>query len=42
VTALGYCRLLTLNAGDFARLLSGDVELKAAIDSVARRRLGQN
>ena len=41
VTALGFCRLLTLTAGDFARLLSEDAEMKAAIDSVARQRLGQ-
>ncbi len=42
VTALGFCRLLTLNAADFAKLLSGDAEMKAAIDAVARQRLAQN
>jgi CPA1 family monovalent cation:H+ antiporter len=42
VTALGFCRLLTLNAADFARLLSQDAELNSAIDSVARQRLAQN
>jgi Na+:H+ antiporter len=42
VTALGFCRLLALNTGDFERLLSGDAELKTAIDSVARQRLAHN
>jgi len=42
VTALGFCRLLTLNASDFNRLLAEDPELKEAIDSVARHRLAQN
>jgi CPA1 family monovalent cation:H+ antiporter len=42
VTALGFCRLLTLNAADFAKLLSADAEMKAAIDAVARQRLAQN
>jgi CPA1 family monovalent cation:H+ antiporter len=41
VTALGFCRLLTLNAGDLDRLLSEDAGMKAAIDRVARQRLGQ-
>jgi CPA1 family monovalent cation:H+ antiporter len=42
VTALGFCRLLTLYASDFARLLAEDPELKDAIDTVARQRLAQN
>jgi len=42
VTALGFCRLLTLRASDFAELLGGDAELKDAIDTVARQRLAQN
>ena len=42
VTALGFCRLLTLNASDFNRLLAEDPELKEAINSVARHRLAQN
>jgi len=40
VTALGYCSLLALYAGDFARLLAEDRELKATIDAVAHKRLG--
>jgi monovalent cation:H+ antiporter, CPA1 family len=39
VTALGYCSLLALFAGDFARLLAEDTELKRAIDAVAQQRL---
>ncbi len=39
VTALGFCRLLALNAGDFESLLSGDPEMRAAIHIVARQRL---
>jgi CPA1 family monovalent cation:H+ antiporter len=42
VTALGFCRLLTLNASDFARLLSEDAEMKDAIDSVAQQRLAND
>ena len=38
--ALGYCSLLTLFAGDFARLLAEDSEMKRTIDEVARQRLG--
>lgn len=41
VVALGYCRLLVLNAADFRRLLESDPELKRSIDRVARQRLGQ-
>lgn len=41
VVALGYCRLLVLEVGAFSRLLSGDRELRRAIDRVARQRLGQ-
>jgi monovalent cation:H+ antiporter, CPA1 family len=40
VTALGYCSLLALYAGDFARLLAEDSELKRTIDAVAHKRLG--
>jgi CPA1 family monovalent cation:H+ antiporter len=40
VRALGYCSLLALFAGDFARLLSEDTEMKRTIDTVARQRLG--
>ncbi len=40
VRALGYCSLLTLYAGDFARLLSEDPDMKRTIDAVARQRLG--
>jgi monovalent cation:H+ antiporter, CPA1 family len=40
VTALGFCRLLSLDAGDFERLLAEDPGMKEAIDTVARQRLG--
>jgi CPA1 family monovalent cation:H+ antiporter len=40
VTALGYCSLLALYAGDFARMLAGDQEMKRTIDAVAQQRLG--
>ena len=40
VTAISYCSLLALEADEFDKLLAEDPDLKAAIDAVARRRLG--
>jgi CPA1 family monovalent cation:H+ antiporter len=40
VVALGYCRLLTLQARDFTRLLAADGDLRQRIDAVAHERLG--
>jgi Na+:H+ antiporter len=40
VVALGYCRLLTLQARDFTRLLDADDALRQRIDAVAHERLG--
>jgi CPA1 family monovalent cation:H+ antiporter len=40
VTAIGYCRLLMLQARDFDRIVDRDPQLRATIDEVARRRLG--
>jgi CPA1 family monovalent cation:H+ antiporter len=39
VVALGYCHLLALRQRDFDRLLAGNAELRARIDTVARERL---
>jgi len=40
VVAIGYCRLLVLQARDFNRMVDSDPRLRAAIDDVARQRLG--
>jgi monovalent cation:H+ antiporter, CPA1 family len=40
VVAIGYCRLLVLQARDFRRIVDADPRLRAAIDDVARQRLG--
>jgi CPA1 family monovalent cation:H+ antiporter len=39
VVALGYCHLLVLRQRDFERLLAGNPDLRARIDTVARERL---
>jgi monovalent cation:H+ antiporter, CPA1 family len=40
VVAIGYCRLLVLQSRDFNRMVDSDPRLRAAIDDVARQRLG--
>ena len=40
VVAIGYCRLLVLQAREFRRIVDADPRLRAAIDDVARQRLG--
>jgi CPA1 family monovalent cation:H+ antiporter len=39
VVALGYCHMLVLRERDFERLLDGNPDLRARIDTVARERL---
>jgi CPA1 family monovalent cation:H+ antiporter len=40
VVAIGYCRLLVLQARDFKRVVDSDPRLRSAIDDAARQRLG--
>jgi CPA1 family monovalent cation:H+ antiporter len=40
VTALTYCQVLALNAGDFRRLLDNHPDLRERIERVAEERLG--